>query len=254
MAIGSDGLGLIHFGGTQRGRRAGAHDRHVALVFILFEGGLAAGWGEIRPVLRTSVMLAIFGTARTGGDRGPGGRLAAGPEHRGGAAAGLDRVRHRQRRDLLGAARIEPQTRLARMLEGESGFNDPVAIVLVLGLHRVHPGPRLQRGATCSACRSSSSGSARAIGLVVGRLAVLAFQSAAVHHPRPVSRWPRSPPPRWASAWPTWLHALRLHRRLPDRPDARAAARSPASARSTTSTTAWRGSARSRCSSPWACW
>ncbi|MDQ4049857.1 MAG: potassium/proton antiporter, partial [Actinomycetota bacterium] len=44
MAIGSDGLGLIHFGNrggdVELARTVGI----VALALILFEGGLAAGW------------------------------------------------------------------------------------------------------------------------------------------------------------------------------------------------------------------
>ena len=37
----------------------------VALAFILFEGGLSAGFGEIRPVLGTSIVLATLGTLGT---------------------------------------------------------------------------------------------------------------------------------------------------------------------------------------------
>ena len=47
MAIGSDGLGLIDFDDFELTRTVGV----VALALILFEGGLAAGWSEIRPVL-----------------------------------------------------------------------------------------------------------------------------------------------------------------------------------------------------------
>src|SRR3954447_5075272 len=58
MLIGSDGLGWIHFDDVELARTIGV----IALVLILFEGGLAAGWGEIRPVLGTSLSLATVGT------------------------------------------------------------------------------------------------------------------------------------------------------------------------------------------------
>ncbi len=47
MVIGSDGLGWIAFDDYRLARLIGT----IALVLILFEGGLSAGWGQIRPVL-----------------------------------------------------------------------------------------------------------------------------------------------------------------------------------------------------------
>src|SRR6185312_3836731 len=65
VAIGSDGLGWIDFGtGTddyQLERTIGV----VALALILFEGGLTAGFEEIKPVLRPALSLAIVGTLGT---------------------------------------------------------------------------------------------------------------------------------------------------------------------------------------------
>src|SRR3954469_17483661 len=58
MAIGSDGLGWIELGDYERARTIGV----VALALILFEGGLTAGFREIRPVLRTAISLATIGT------------------------------------------------------------------------------------------------------------------------------------------------------------------------------------------------
>ena len=48
MAVGSDGLGWIEFNDYELARTIGI----VALALILFEGGLTAGFDEIRPVLR----------------------------------------------------------------------------------------------------------------------------------------------------------------------------------------------------------
>src|SRR6478735_12008633 len=61
MAIGSDGLGWIHFADYELARTIGV----IALALILFEGGLSAGFGEVRPVLGASVGLAIPGTLLT---------------------------------------------------------------------------------------------------------------------------------------------------------------------------------------------
>src|ERR687885_1608222 len=61
MAIGSDGTGWIDFDDYELARRVGI----VALALILFEGGLASGFREIRPVLSPAVALALLGTVAT---------------------------------------------------------------------------------------------------------------------------------------------------------------------------------------------
>ena len=48
----------------------------IALALILFEGGLTAGWSEIRPVLRPAVGLALVGHDHHGGRDGPDGLVA----------------------------------------------------------------------------------------------------------------------------------------------------------------------------------
>lgn len=129
MAIGSEGFGLIAFDDYRLARRIGI----VALSLILFEGGLAAGWGDIRPVIGPAVSLAVVGTVITAMIAG----LAAAWLFQLPAVEGL----------LLGSilastdgaavfAVLRGSTlrrRLARTLEGEAGLNDPVAVVLVLG-------------------------------------------------------------------------------------------------------------------------
>ncbi len=75
MAIGSDGLGWIDFNDYELARTIGV----VALALILFEGGLTAGFHEIRPVLRPSLSLAIVGTIGTAVDLRLRGGLAVRP-------------------------------------------------------------------------------------------------------------------------------------------------------------------------------
>src|ERR671916_3383472 len=61
MLVGSDGLGLIEFTEFKLARTIGV----IALALILFEGGLAAGFQEIRPVLGSALSLATLGTLVT---------------------------------------------------------------------------------------------------------------------------------------------------------------------------------------------
>jgi potassium/hydrogen antiporter len=129
MAIGTDGLGWIDFNDYELARTIGV----VALALILFEGGLTAGFQEIRPVLRGALSLAILGTIGTAVICGfaaawlfdlstlEGMLLGAIISSTDGAAIFA----------LLRESRL--RRRLARTLEGEAGFNDPVAVLLVIG-------------------------------------------------------------------------------------------------------------------------
>ena len=51
MAIGSDGTGWIDFGADSGDYELARTIGVIALALILFEGGLAVGFSEIRPVL-----------------------------------------------------------------------------------------------------------------------------------------------------------------------------------------------------------
>ena len=81
MLVGSDGLGGVEFDDVELTRTLGT----IGLVLILFEGGLTAGWREIRPVLGTAISLAIVGTLVDRADRRPGRDLAVRPRHARGA-------------------------------------------------------------------------------------------------------------------------------------------------------------------------
>src|SRR6059058_6083503 len=129
MAVGSEGLGWISFDNYELARAIGI----VALALILFEGGLASGFDEIRPVLGTSVSLATLGTlvtALVGGfaaaalfDFSTLDGLLVGSIIASTDGAAIFAV-------LRGSTL---RRRLARTLEGEAGLNDPVAVLLVLG-------------------------------------------------------------------------------------------------------------------------
>lgn len=130
MLLGSDALGWIYFDNYRLARLIGT----IALVLILFEAGLAVGWEQLRPVLRPALLLATVGTITTALIAGAAatwlfdysllegfllGAILAATD---GAAVFA----------LLRGIRLP--LRVSRVLEGEAGFNDPVAVLMVLVL------------------------------------------------------------------------------------------------------------------------
>ena len=178
MLVGSDGLGLIHFDDFVVAEAVGV----VALALILFEGGLTAGWGEIRPVLRPAIALAVPGTLITALVTGLAaswlfdftlveglllGSIVASTD---GAAVF----------SLLRGAGL--RRRLERTLEGEAGFNDPIAVLLVLGFIEwvTHPGYGVGDMVLLFV---QQLGIGVLAGLAVGRLAQEAFRRARLSTP-----------------------------------------------------------------------
>ncbi|MGE5745996.1 MAG: potassium/proton antiporter [Solirubrobacterales bacterium] len=130
MAIGSDGTGWIDFADYDLARTIGV----VALALILFEGGLSVGFAEVRPVLGASVSLAIPGTLITAAISGVAATWLFGFSLLEGMLLGsiVSATDGAAIFGLLRQSRLRP--RVARTLEGESGLNDPVAVLLVVGL------------------------------------------------------------------------------------------------------------------------
>jgi cell volume regulation protein A len=129
MLLGSDGLNLLPFDDYGLARSAGI----VALALILFEGGLSSGFAEIRPVLGVSISLAVVGTVGTALLTALAAWLILDLEFKyalllGSTVAATDAAA------VFAVLRGSTlKRRLARSLEGESGVNDPIAVVLVLG-------------------------------------------------------------------------------------------------------------------------
>ena len=61
MVVGSDGLGWIYFDDPKQAQFIG----NVALIFILFSGGLDTRWDAIRPVVWQGVSLSTIGVLVT---------------------------------------------------------------------------------------------------------------------------------------------------------------------------------------------
>jgi potassium/hydrogen antiporter len=133
MAIGSDGLGLIDFGASESDVELARTIGIIALSLILFEGGLAAGWGEIRPVLRGALPLASAGTLVTAAITGLLAHLLLDLSVLEGLLLGsvIASTDSAAIFSVLRGSSIK--RKLARTLEAESGFNDPIAVLLVIG-------------------------------------------------------------------------------------------------------------------------
>jgi cell volume regulation protein A len=130
MAIGSDGTGWIDFSNYELARTIGV----VALALILFEGGLTTSFREIRSVAAPALSLAFLGTLMTALIAGvvatwlfdlsllEGLLLGSIVSATDGAAIFA----------LLRNSKLDRRAGLT--LEGESGFNDPLSVLLVIGL------------------------------------------------------------------------------------------------------------------------
>jgi len=132
MLAGSDGLLGIQFDNVEIARNVGT----VALIFILFGGGLDTTFRAIRPVLKEGILLATIGVVLTALVVAAGiyflfdfsfleslliGAIISSTD----AAAVFA---------ILRAKGIHLKKRLAPLLELESGSNDPMAIFLTIAI------------------------------------------------------------------------------------------------------------------------
>lgn len=129
MLVGSDGLGIIAFSDYELARFLGT----VALALILFEGGLTTGWCVVRGVLAPAVSLAIAGTLITAVVAGLAASWLLGLSTIEGLLLGAI-VASTDGAAIFAVLRGSTlRRRLAHTLEAEAGFNDPVAVLLVVG-------------------------------------------------------------------------------------------------------------------------
>jgi cell volume regulation protein A len=170
MLAGSQGIGGIEFSNTELARTLGT----IALILILFEGGLTSGWSEIRPVLGTAASLATIGTVGTALVAGFAAKLIFDLSTLEGLIVGAAVAATDSAAIFAVLRRSTLEKRLARSLEGESGMNDPVALLLVIGFIEwiQEPGFGLVDMAGLLALKL---GVGVAVGLLVGRLAVAAL-------------------------------------------------------------------------------
>ena len=172
MLAGSQGIGGIEFSNMELARTLGT----IALILILFEGGLTAGWSEIRPVLGTAASLATIGTVLTALVAGFAAKLIFGIGTLEGMIVGAAIAATDSAAIFAVLRRSTLEKRLARSLEGESGMNDPVALLLVIGFIEwiQEPGYGLADMAGLLALKLAVG---IAVGYLVGRLAVAALSA-----------------------------------------------------------------------------
>jgi cell volume regulation protein A len=133
MLVGSDALGWIPFGEDSEDYHLAELIGVIALSLILFEGGLTAGWDAIRPVLRPALSLAVVGTLLTAAIGGVAALVLFDLSLLEGLLLGSI-IASTDGAAIFAVLRTSSlERRLSRTLEGESGFNDPVAVLLVLG-------------------------------------------------------------------------------------------------------------------------
>ena len=130
MLLGSDGLGGIEFDDAELARTVGV----IGLVAILFEGGLSTSWRRLREVAVPALLLSTVGvvitTVLTGLAAYALFDLAWFEAFLLGAV-----VSSTDAAAVFATLRFTNIRRnVARTLEAETGFNDPMAIALTIGL------------------------------------------------------------------------------------------------------------------------
>ncbi len=139
MVIGSDGPGGIYFDDPALAQFLGV----IALILILFSGGLDTEWDRVRPVLKEGLLLSTFGVFLTALAVGlfttvlldftlTEGLLLGAIVSSTDAAAVFS---------ILRSKGISLKGRLKPLLELESGSNDPMAIFLTIGLIQLLSNP-----------------------------------------------------------------------------------------------------------------
>lgn len=150
MAAGSDGPGGIEFSDYGLAFRLGT----VALVLILFDGGLNTPLSSIQAAIRPAAVLATVGVVLTAVVAGLGAHLLFGFAWRqalllGAIVSSTDAAAVFA---VLRGSGLHLKRRVGTMLELESGLNDPMAVILTMAMTLslaggVEPGWELARDA-----------------------------------------------------------------------------------------------------------
>ncbi|MBL8166472.1 MAG: potassium/proton antiporter [Anaerolineae bacterium] len=132
MLLGSDGPGRIYFDYPWLAQSVGV----IALVFILFSGGLDTQWTEIRPVLRQGLLLSTAGVLLTALLVGALLHLVFDFSLVEGILVGaiISSTDAAAVFSVLRGKSITLKGSLRPLLEFESGSNDPVAVFLTISM------------------------------------------------------------------------------------------------------------------------
>jgi cell volume regulation protein A len=135
MLAGSDGFGGIYFDNPHLAQLLGV----IALIFILFSGGMDTEWHSVRSVIGSGILLSTLGVLLTAALLGCAARyllhfswlegLLLGAIVASTDAAAVFAV--------FRARSIRLTKKLKHLIEFESASNDPMAIILTIGLIRL---------------------------------------------------------------------------------------------------------------------
>lgn len=141
MLAGSDGFGGIYFDDPGLAQFIGV----IALVLILFSGGLSTEWNQVRPVIKEGLLLSTFGVLITALIVGLFASAVLGLSLIEGLLLGsiVSSTDAAAVFSVLRARGISLKGQLKPLLELESGSNDPMAIFLTIGLIQLITQPDL---------------------------------------------------------------------------------------------------------------
>ncbi|HOE68621.1 MAG TPA: potassium/proton antiporter [Candidatus Omnitrophota bacterium] len=131
MLAGSEGPGKIYFDNAPLAKSIGI----IALIFIIFHGGLDTDWEEVRPVLWHAALLSTIGVLLTAVITGYFAMLILKFSFLEGMLLGsiVSSTDAAAVFSILRSRRISLKQPLKPLLELESGSNDPMAVFLTTG-------------------------------------------------------------------------------------------------------------------------
>jgi cell volume regulation protein A len=132
MTFGSDGLEIIHFDDFEAAQTLGI----IALLYILFSGGLDTDWKKVRPIASTGMVLSTLGVLISALTVGVLASFVLDIELVEGILLGaiVSSTDAAAVFSVLRSKAIGFKYRLQELIEFESGTNDPMAIILTIGL------------------------------------------------------------------------------------------------------------------------
>lgn len=141
MLAGSDGFGGIYFDDPALAQFIGI----IALVLILFSGGLDTEWNNVRPVLKEGLLLSTLGVLVTAIGVGLFASVLLGLSFLEGLLLGsiVSSTDASAVFSILRSKGISLKGKLKPLLELESGSNDPMAIFLTVSLIQLITQPDL---------------------------------------------------------------------------------------------------------------
>jgi potassium/hydrogen antiporter len=144
MVFGSDGLSIIDFADYQLAQSLGI----IALIYILFSGGLDTKWHKVRPIVLPGILLSTIGVLISAVIVGYFASLILQVSLLEGIILGaiVSSTDAAAVFSVLRSRAIGFKYRLRELIEFESGTNDPMAIFLTIGLIQYFVTPEMSWG------------------------------------------------------------------------------------------------------------